>query len=119
MKKRMVFSIYAVFLATATFLFAGGPRTGSGRDITATTTPSIVTNLNLRYVSLLNQGSEDVFVLVNTSTNQMRIASTNGTAIRIPAGLTFDFVSIDSSSKIKSVATITTNGTTTVLWAGF
>ena len=87
MKKLIVICLFAASLA-----FASEPGAkGVGAEETATTTATQYTGFKAHKLSILNNGSVTVYVLVNATAAELDTAIAAGTAVPIPAGSSFTF----------------------------
>lgn len=108
----MLLFLVMVSLASATLW-------GMKASATTTTTAYTLTTTRATHITFYNSGTSDVAVGINTSTNALFSAVTNGTAALIPAGqpLTVDLSpSVGSAqlNKITNVVIRAENGTQTV-----
>ena len=118
MKITTIVSMMFTFMLSSLLILAG-PRTGQGRQVDATIVAQKITDLNAFYISVYNQGTSDVFCLVNSYTNEISIRVTNGTSILVPAGATFDFKAPSDNRRLKNLVLITTNYPSAVIIGGF
>jgi hypothetical protein len=108
----MLLFLVMVSLASATLW-------GRKASATTTTTSYTLTTTRATHITFYNSGTSDVAVGINTSTNALFSAVTNGTAALVPAGqpLTVDLSpSVGSAqlNKITNVVIRAENGTQTV-----
>lgn len=101
-------------------IFAATWGTGEGSKIAATTSPALLTfTTTLNTVSVYNSdATNDLFVLVDCSTNTLATRITAGTALPIPAGSSYTF-DAQGNASIGSLCYATTNGTSTGYVAGY
>ena len=93
--------------------------TGAGRKVTATTVPVEITMADrVATLSVYNSGTNEVFCLVDCTTNVFATRLAAGTTVPIPAGSVFTF---DTKSKdsIGSISLSTTNASSDVYIAGY
>ena len=109
MKK--VICVTAIALVASTVLAIYG--TGWGKQATSTTAIGNVSGFSANSVSVLNEGTNDVFVLSNIATGAFATRMTAGTCIRIPSQATYTF---DSGGKdsIANICHATTNASSPI-----
>lgn len=118
MKRIALVVLVVLALAGAGAVFAATWLTGGGKGVQASTTPqayAFTTTVNT--VSIDNQGTNPVFVLVNTTTNVLISRLALGTALPIPQGTyTFD---AQGKASIRNLCYATSNGVSQIYIAGY
>lgn len=102
-------------VATAALAIYG---TGFGKTVTATTTTGRLTDFTANSVSVINNGTNDVFALASCTTNTFNTRLTAGTTIRILGGTSYTFNCYTEQS-IDSICYATTNAATELVIASF
>jgi hypothetical protein len=107
--KRFLVLILAATVSTG-LLVAATWGTGEGRIVAVSTThTNIVFTTTVNTVSLHNSGTNNVFALVNSTTNALITRITEGTAVPVPAGGTYTW-DAQAQASIRSLCMATTNG---------
>lgn len=92
---------------------AGLYTTGWGGSVTATTAPVQATGFVANGVSVYNAGTNAVFALVNCSTGVLATRITAGSAIEIPANMSYTF-DCQTKHSIWALCYATTNSTSVI-----
>ena len=93
-------------------------KTGWGTETTSTTTVEQLSGFTANTVSLINNGSNTVYALSNTSTNEFATRLAAETCIPIPAGATWTW-NYETQGSINNIFHITTNGTSPIVVGAF
>lgn len=110
MKKATI--IVAVVLAIAIGAYALY-ETGWGTIRTASTDPWIAQGFTANAVSVYNEGTNEVYTLVNITSNAFATRMTAGTCITIPGSSTWTF-NAENETSISKVWYATSNGTSRI-----
>jgi len=115
--KKFVIAV-ALSLGLAVGVLSAPWGSGWGWSGTVSTNTVYQTMSPVNQLSVNNSGSVLLFCQVNTASNQLWTAATNGTAVVIPPDVSFTF-DCAAREQIVSVSLVTTNSSVTAYVAGF
>jgi hypothetical protein len=108
MRRKVLFSTLVGIVIAASIVYA--IYDGSGRQVTATTTPVEVSGFTANMVTVYVTGTNSIYFLPNVGTNTLATRITAGTAMEIPGGasLTLNCMGMTHISRFSYRASVAT-----------
>ena len=116
--KRFTAALAAIGVLAVTTVALALYGTGYAKTVTATTTTGRLSGFTANAVSVVNNGTNDVFAVPSCSTNTFNTRLAAGTAFRILGGTAFTF-DCNQQESIASICYATTNDATEVIIGAF
>lgn len=119
-RRTVLMAVLTAVLSVAVLVLAAPYTTSWGREVTASTTTARISEIALNTLSAYNKGSDTVYVLLNSTTNEFNVALTNTTGLTpvpIPAGEIYNW-DMQGKGVIYSFCYATTNSTADVYFGG-